>query len=158
MSIRARGAVASALLLVATGCSGAVEIDSPDVDGATRATCEDFLDALPDTLAGEKSEEVSPDDALGRAWGDPPIVVTCGVDKAEGFTPYSSCWETNGVGWYVPDDQVSDPTADIVATTIGWTPRVEIRLPGELRPPDAVTVDVSAAVKAHLKHEGKPCV
>ncbi|KQY63794.1 MULTISPECIES: DUF3515 family protein [unclassified Nocardioides] len=158
MPARAWGAVASAALLLVSGCSGAVEIDSPDVDDATRATCESFLDALPDTLSGESSVDVEPDDALGRAWGDPPIVVTCGVDKAEGFNKFSACWEANGVGFYAPDDQLTDPAADMVLTTIGFTPRVEIRVPGELRPPDAVTVDVGTAVKKHLERDGHPCV
>lgn len=149
----------SALLV---GCSGdgttPVSIDSPDVDAKTTRACHDFLDALPEKLSGESRVEVEPSDALGMAWGDPAIVVTCGVGVPEEFTRFSACWEANGVGWFSPDDQVEDPTADITLTTIGWTPGVEIRLPGELRPPDGVVVPIGTAVKQNLEHTGKPCV
>ena len=158
MPKRVRGAVAFALVFATAGCSGAVEIDSPDVDAATRATCEGFLNALPDTLSEQKSVEVTPDDALGRAWGDPAIVVTCGVATAKGFTKFSSCWEANGVGWYVADEQIENASAEMVLTTIGYRPRVEIRLPAELRPPDAVTVEVGEVVAKHLEPDGHPCV
>ncbi|KRF17826.1 hypothetical protein ASG90_05675 [Nocardioides sp. Soil797] len=135
-----------------------MEIDSPDVDDATEASCRSFLDALPSELADQGSVEISPDDALGAAWGDPAIVVTCGVPMPEEFDRFSACWETDGVGWFVPDDQIEDPRADVTLTTIGYSPNVQIRLPGELRPPDAVTVEVGAAVKKILEKSGKGCV
>lgn len=160
MSLRTRGAVACALLLpaVLSGCSDAVEVDSPDVDAATESACRSFLDALPSRLADQDSVDVSPEDALGAAWGDPAIVVTCGVPMPEEFDKFSACWETDGVGWFVPDDQIEDPAADVTLTTIGYTPNVQIRLPGELRPPDAVTVEVGAAVRKTLERSGKGCV
>lgn len=159
VSLRMRGAVACALLLpFLAGCSGVVEIDSPDVDATTEASCRDFLDALPSKLSGQESVEVSPDDALGRAWGDPAIVVTCGVDMPDDFNKFSACWETDGVGWYAPDEQVEDARADVTLTTIDYSPIVRIELPGVHRPPDGVTVDVGAAVKKTLEKTGKPCV
>ncbi|QIX26180.1 DUF3515 domain-containing protein [Nocardioides sp. JQ2195] len=135
-----------------------MEIDSPDVDDSTEATCRSFLDALPSELADQESVEVSPDGALGRAWGDPAIVVTCGVPMPEEFDKFSACWETDGVGWFVPDGQVEDPAADVTLTTIGYAPNVQIHLPGELRPPDAVTVEVGAVVKETLQRSGRGCV
>ena len=53
--------------------------------------------------------------------------------------------------WFVPEKMVTDQEADVVLTTIGRTPSVEISLPAEYRPPVAAMVDVAAAIKAHTR-------
>ena len=94
---------------------------------------------------------------LGAAWGDPEIVLVCGVDEPEGFDQFSACEEADGVGWYVPEEQAFDPSADLVMTTIGIEPRVELRIPGPYRPPAGILVEVAPAIKEHLR-VFRPCV
>ncbi|MDT0202900.1 DUF3515 family protein [Nocardioides sp. AE5] len=153
-----------AALLALTSCSSTVEIDSPDADPETRAACESFLADLPDPLLGEPGVEVSPDDALGRAWGDPPIVVTCGVGVPDGFTEFALCDEVNGIGWYVPDSAVADLDGgdgggDVVLTVITHAPRIEVQLPAAHRPPADVMALVSDLVNEHGFAEVRdPCV
>ena len=120
--------------LLTTCGSGAVAIDSPAPDARDRAACERILGALPDTVAGEEGREVTPADALGAAWGDPAIVLTCGVEMPAEFDEFATCVEANGVDWFVPAEQVEDDSRDVTFSTAGYRPIVELRVPAEYRP------------------------
>jgi hypothetical protein len=155
-----RGVVVSALAaltLALAGCSGAVEVDSPDVDERTRAACARFLDQVPEKVGGQARRRTEPASAPAAAWGDPPIVVTCGVDMPDDFDAFSLCQEVNGVGWFIPEEADDDPDADVAMTTIGYRPTVRIDLPADYRPPADVLVEVSDVVKATLVRT-KRCV
>lgn len=130
---------AAALLLPAAlaalaGCGGPVEIEVPDLSAADRATCAAFAEDLPDTLAEQQRVEVEPSDAPAAAYGDPAIVVRCGVPAPKGFSLASSCETANGVGFFVPDEQTRDQDADLTITAAGYRPRVEITVPARYRP------------------------
>jgi hypothetical protein len=143
------GLLAAAAL---AGCADPVRIDAGDLDGADLAACEAFLDALPDELADEGERELDPDNALGAAYGDPPIVVTCVDQVPEGFAADSVCEQVNGVGWFVPDDQVSDPDSDAVLTAMTHRPFVQLTVPAEYRPDGAAAAlaEVSELIEIHL--------
>ncbi len=94
--------------------------------------------------------------AYAAAWGDPAIVLRCGVPTPDGSDEFAVCQETNGVGWFVPEDQIEDQGADVVMTTIGFEPNVEVLVPADYRPPAAAMVDVAAAIKQSIR-EVKPC-
>ncbi len=136
---RSRGVVLSgaALLLLLAGCgAGPLEADPPSPDSAEAKACRDFVSSLPDELAGEERREVTGGDGLVAAWGDPAIVLRCGVDAPAGFTRTSTCIEANGAGWFVPDEVLlaEDEGADVLMTAAGFRPRVEVFLPGDYRP------------------------
>ena len=57
----------------------------------------------------------------------------------------------NGLDWFVPDKPFKDPNADVVMTTIGREPAVEVRLPPAYRPPAAAMVDLGEAIKANTR-------
>ena len=146
-----RGVVVSALaILTLAACSGAVDVDSPDIDARTRAACARFLDKVPEKVGDQERRKVEPDDAPAAAWGDPAIVVTCGVGMPKDFDRFSPCQEVNGIGWYIPDEALYDEVSDVQMTTIGIEPAVRIDLPAEYRPPAAVLVEVSDVVKETL--------
>ena len=140
MSLRTRGAVACSLVLLTVGCSDSPpEIHAPELSAADAQACRDFVADLPDTLAGEESVEVTGDTEYGAAWGDPAIVLTCGVDQPSDFTDASTCIEVGEVGWYVPDDVFKamfdgDETTDIPMTEMNYRPRIHVLIPGEYRP------------------------
>ena len=118
----------------ASGSGDAVAIDSPAPDARDRAACSRILDALPDTLADERRRPVMPRDAPGAAWGDPAMVLTCGVDRPAGFDEFASCVEANGVAWFVPAEQVEDDSLDVTFSTAGYRPVVQLTVPAEYRP------------------------
>lgn len=150
-------AAAPALLLTVllpalVACGGPVEVDVPELSSDDRAACTAFAEALPDTLAEQDRVEVEPADAPAAAYGDPAIVVRCGVPEPEGFDLTASCETANGVGYYIPDEQYADQELDLTLTAAGYRPRVEVRVPADYRPnagPAAMAV-LAPLVKEHL--------
>jgi hypothetical protein len=144
------------VLLAAASLAGCadepVTLDSPLISVEDQATCDEFLDALPRRLAGEERRKVNPAAALGRAWGDPAIVVRCGVDAPADFDPTSPCEVADGVGWYFPEEQFDDQDADLVFTAVGFRPIVSVEVPGDYRPEGsaAAIAELAEPVKAHL--------
>jgi uncharacterized protein DUF3515 len=140
--------------LALAGCSeDPVTVATTDLDGADRAACQAFLDALPDELADESDREVEPGDALAAAYGDPPIVITCVDTAPEGFDEVAECQEVNDVGWYVPDEQVADPSADATLTAMSHSPFVQVEIPADYRPDGAAAVlaELSKPISDHLE-------
>ena len=140
-------------MLVVSGCGdNPVPIESPRLDAADRAACEALLDDLPETLFDENRRLVAPAAAHGAAWGDPPLVLTCGVGEPEEFDEFSLCIEANGVGWFVPPSQ-EEEGIDVTVTAVGHSPRVSVALPGEYRPEGLASVMANLAplVEEHLE-------
>ena len=147
-------ATAASLVLLLTACSGgAVPVATPDLDEADRAACAAFVADLPGSLAAEMPREIDPVDALGAAYGDPAIVVRCGVPVPTDFDQASSaCEVAEGVGWYVSPADFNDQDADVTLTAAGCRPVVEVLVPGDYRPegPAAAIAQLAAAVDEHL--------
>jgi hypothetical protein len=136
-----------------------VQIDQYDLSDADRATCEALVEDLPDTLAGEVRGSVDPDDALGAAWGDPAYVLTCGVPAPTDYEPTAECNEIKGVGWYVTDDQLSDPRVDATPIALSLTPYVEVQVPSRYRTEgiDRALAELAPVLREHLA-EGLSCL
>ena len=73
----------------------------PQVSAEDLAACNEFIDDVPRRLAGEERRKVNPANSLGAAWGDPAIIVRCGVDVPAEFDEFAACEVANDVG-YVP--------------------------------------------------------
>lgn len=115
---------------------------------------------LPDTLAGEDRVDVEPADALGAAWGGgSPYVLTCGVPEPEDYEPTAECNVIAGVGWYVPDDQLSDQSEDATPVALSRTPLVEVLVPAEHRTEgiDRALAELAPVLEEHLG-EGLSCL
>ncbi len=131
----------------------------PDLDADDAAACEAFADALPDTLADESRVDIEPSDAPAAAYGDPPIVVTCGVGVPDEFGPGAQCLVANDVPWYVPQEQYDDLSLDLVITSAWHEPRVQAVVPAELRGNGieaGVMAKLAPLVAEHL-HETATC-
>jgi hypothetical protein len=143
------GAVACLVLLTAGCTAGAVDVERTD-PGDDAAACERLVDALPRTLAEQERREVDDADAAtAAAWGDPPIMLRCGVGEPASFDAISSCQITNGVAWYIPDEQITGSAVDVTMTTIGREPDVEVAIPADYFPPAATMVGLAGPVKEH---------
>ncbi|WP_170286088.1 DUF3515 domain-containing protein [Nocardioides rubriscoriae] len=150
------------LAVVLLACSGSPEIASYDLSAADRAACEAFVADLPDSLADEDRVDASPADALGAAYGDPAITVTCGVPVPGDFDQTSRCQEVNGVGWFILDGTDDDTSVDLRATAPGYRPVVSLVVPSDYRPDEpfqgddttaAALAELSPLVDEHLRLE-----
>ncbi len=149
-----RGVALSGLLLLLTGCGEEpVSIPSTDAGPAARAACESFLGDLPRELAGESEREVRDESALGAAWGDPAIVLTCGSELPADFDRFAECVEANGVGWFVPSDAEADQSSTATLTAAGYRPVVRVTVPGDYRPEGVASIiaELADPVREHLQ-------
>ncbi|CQR61556.1 DUF3515 domain-containing protein [Streptomyces leeuwenhoekii] len=91
------------LLLAAAGCSSAdgsasAAVPSPGAD-ATRL-CRNLDAELPSKVDGLSREDPEPRSALTAGWGNPVIILRCGVPRpAEMSDPEADGVEVDGVGW-----------------------------------------------------------
>lgn len=111
------------------------------------AGCGALHDALPDELDGRDGRETSPASDRTAAWGDPAVVLRCGVARPAGLTATSEIIEVDGVGWFLAE------RADaFVFTTVGRTPYVQVRVPAATPRAEATAplVDLAAPVADRL--------
>jgi len=151
---RVRGVALSGLLLALAGCAGEpVTIPSTEAGPAARTACEQFVADLPAELAGEPERTLADESALGAAWGDPAIVLTCGGALPDDFDRFAQCVEANGVGWFVPDDAEADQSSTAALTAAGYRPVVRVTVPGDYRPEGVASVIAQLAdpVREHLR-------
>lgn len=137
-------------MLVACG-KEPVSLPTLRLTAADQAVCQRLVDALPDTVADQGRRKTQPAAALGAAWGDPAIVAQCGVGVPQGFTRSSACTLADGVGWFVPPSQVDDQSADVVMSTAGYRPVLQVTVPASYRPSGlaAAMVELAPMVKKY---------
>ena len=137
------------------GC-GAVRLDDAHVSAADRRACKALVAATPHRVS-EKSRRETTGGDLGAAWGDPAIVLRCGVGTPDGYHPGDPCQRVNGVDWFAPGNQIADQAEDVTLTTIGRKPNVEVDVPADYRPPTAAMVDLAGVIKKRTKVV-EPCL
>jgi hypothetical protein len=146
-----------ALVLAACG-KEPVSIPTLRLTVSDLARCQRVADALPDNVAGQSRRKTQPAEALGGAWGDPPIIAQCGVAVPADFSRSAGCQEADGVGWFVPDSQVNDQSADVVMSTAGYRPVLQVTVPATYRPNGlaAAMVELAPMVKDYTRLV-RPC-
>ena len=77
----------------------------------------------------------------------------CGVGVPAEFDEFAPCEVANGVGWFVPEDQIDDQDADLVFTAVGYRPIVSVEVPHDYRPEGgaAVIAELAQPVRDHLE-------
>ena len=99
-----------------------VPVDTPDVTPAADLACPVLMGQLPLELAGESSRLVDSDTPYAYAWGDPAVVLVCGVDPPAGYVVGTGTLLISGVEWFVDD---SDPDV-VVWTTVDRAVHVQV--------------------------------
>ncbi|HUP98916.1 MAG TPA: DUF3515 domain-containing protein [Aeromicrobium sp.] len=137
----------TALLLacvLAAGCQGGtVHVDAYPTTKRSSLDCAAMLGDLPQTIAGQPRRLV--EGRLAGAWGDPPIVVRCGVEKPKELKPTSPCHEIDGVGWLAqkqPDGWLF--------TTIGRKHYASLEVPADYEPAADALADIADTIARHL--------
>jgi len=121
-----------------SGCSRPVAVQAPDIS-STSGACEPILGAAPIRLLGELQRETTPADAAALAWGDPPIVLACGVQFD--VPPDAQILEVDDVAWVAQSDD-----AGTVFTTFEADPVIQVRVPAAYRPEVEALTELSALV------------
>ncbi|MCW2532459.1 MAG: uncharacterized protein JWP62_2029 [Blastococcus sp.] len=119
-------------------------VEVPPVTPEADASCPALMSTLPLELSGEPSRRVQSDSPYAYAWGDPAIVLLCGVDRPAGYVAGVSAIQINGVQWYVDTD---DPDTT-VWTTVDRPVYVQVSLPASVdsAPVTALTTQIAQAL------------
>ncbi len=139
------------LILGLAGCGSDVLVDAYPAEPGSDVDCAALLADLPAEVAGLETRAVS-DGVEAAAWGDPPVVLRCGVGRPEAFEATSRCDTVEDVDWF------SEPTADgVLFTTVGRRVDVSVDVPSVHDPAGDVLIDLAPAITRHAPSE-QPCV
>ncbi|WP_031485175.1 DUF3515 domain-containing protein [Streptomyces bicolor] len=148
------GLPALVLLITAAGCSSADDSASAAVPspGATATRlCQNLDKVLPAKVDGESREDPSPASALTAGWGDPAIILRCGVVRppkmsdpkvAEGRDADAVAGGVDGVRWLMEEQG----DGGYRFTTALRRAYVEVTVP-EGRDTSGVLIDLASAIK-----------
>ncbi|MGX1886175.1 DUF3515 domain-containing protein [Streptomyces sp. NPDC055287] len=121
----------AALLLAAVGCSltdDAVAVPVPTPAPEEAGVCRSLHRELPDAVDGQKRRTADPESDLTAVWGDPAIVLRCGVPRPEKMNdPAAQGVEADGVNWMLERQQDGRPRF----TTTYREAYVELTLPAK---------------------------
>jgi hypothetical protein len=140
-----RPALAVALLLgvALAGCSDDDASDLAPAPGGGSPACAEVLERVPAKVLDRERETQQ---AVGvAAWGDPPVVLQCGVDLPEGPTS-DPCLTVDGVDWLLQNPDDEDAAATFVA--YGRDPGVRVTVPGDRQQATGALVDLAPAVSS----------
>jgi len=122
-----------------------VPVDTPDVTPAADLACPVLMGQLPLELAGETSRMVDSDTLFAYAWGDPAVVLVCGVDPPAGYEVGGpQTLVVSGVEWFV---DISDPDV-YVWTTVDRIVPVQVTVPSssDSAAPTALSPIIATAI------------
>jgi hypothetical protein len=144
--------MSAALLAGCGGGPGPVQVSGSSVAGSARAQCTRLVAALPRQVVGNDRRDVAPAGALAGAWGDPAVVLRCGVPRPAALRPTSYCFEIDHVGWLATQHgkavSVTSPVQGTLDfTTIGRSVYVEVSVPDAYAPQADALADVAGAVR-----------
>jgi len=153
-----RPAVAAIVLSLGAlaGCASTPDYGGPvtvplftPAAGAAEA-CPGLIADLPATL-GENTQRETTGSAYGAAWGNPAIVLRCGVPEPKDFDPYAACQTVNGVDWFVESNTDEAATrGSVKVTTVYRKPAVQITIPARYAQGPAIVMSgLTTSVKAH---------
>ena len=97
---------------------------TPRPSGQATVACAHLHAALPSRVDGRPTSAVTPRSTLTAAWGDPAVVLRCGVGKPRELRLTSELIEINNVRWFLHETHDS-----FVFTTYGRVAFVEVRVP-----------------------------
>lgn len=122
----------------------AVHMDAPALSGADATACRAFLAQLPQVVDGLVRRPVTAGAEQNAAYGDPPILVSCGGPAAS-YDPTDVVYPGSGVCW---DATVTNDAS--VWTALGRTTVVRVVVPKEYEGPYQWVISYSPAVKVTI--------
>lgn len=96
----------------------------PALTPAAQRSCQELISALPVRLGERAARPVDSPSPYVTAWGDPPVVLRCGVPRPPAFRADSEVLDVNGVRWFA--ERRGDTT---VFTAVDRAVHVEVTSP-----------------------------
>lgn len=109
---------------------------------------------LPTTLNSQQRRRVT-GAAFAAAWGEPAIVVRCGVAEPKSFNKYANCQTVNGIDWFlqgqVPAMSDTPPPGELTVTTIYRKPAIQVVVPNNYgtQGPSTAMAQLTSVINAH---------
>ncbi|SDU77402.1 DUF3515 domain-containing protein [Jiangella alkaliphila] len=132
-------------ILLATGLAGcgygAVEVTPHEPEPGSADVCAALRDALPDTVDDAVRRDVDPSSEYVAAWGQPPIVLRCGVAMPASYRPDAQLFEVDGVGWLADEGE-----GGLFFTAVDREILVEVAIPEDYAPEANVLGDLATAI------------
>jgi hypothetical protein len=102
-----------------------LDVPTPPVSADADRSCPQLVQAVPSLLVGEPARRVRSASPYVRAWGDPAVVLICGVDRPAKFVVGAALIQIDQVQWFV---DTSDPNT-VVWTAVDRPVYVQVRVP-----------------------------
>lgn len=137
-----RGGTSRPTSSASAAATASVSATAPPNDPSTVEPCAQVLDALPVQLDGQNPRKVFV--AQTVAWGEPPVILTCGVARPAGLVAGSTAPVLNvsGVEWFVEDQQ-----SVVLYTVVDRSVYIQVSYHGNLPQPPLATIS-TAVLKA----------
>ncbi|MGP4112375.1 DUF3515 domain-containing protein [Streptomyces sp. 4N509B] len=146
---------AALALVVLAGCTSGgdtPEVAVPSPDGEAARACRQLSRALPERLAEQERGTLDQETPYAAVWGDPAIVLRCGVDRPAVLTPGSETYnpkadtvDVNGVPWLLEAGE-----GEVRFTTTDRAVFVEVTVPDDHAPEPAVLTELTEPVDEHV--------
>jgi hypothetical protein len=130
-----------------------VSVQPPTPSALAGERCTHLNDQLPQDIESLKPRVISPRTPFVHAWGDPAIVLTCGVPLPAGYSPTSSeTTAVNGISWFEQQEPDQVVWTAVSQHPLGSGERLSIRLtvPTSYQGQGAFLVDLAGALKTTL--------
>jgi hypothetical protein len=102
-----------------------LDVPTPPVTAQANQSCPQLVQSVPSRLVGEPARRVRSVSPYVRAWGDPAVVLICGVPRPARFVVGAALIQIDQVQWFV---DTSDPNT-VVWTAVDRPVYVQVRVP-----------------------------
>jgi hypothetical protein len=109
------------------------------------AACALLDQALPETVLDQVQRPTTPQSPTTAAWGDPEIVLTCGVGRPAARAPGAQLFDIQGITWFA-----EELTAGTRFTSEGRIANVRVDVPDDYRPEAEALIDLAPAINATI--------
>lgn len=124
------------------GCGfGAVEVEPHEPEPGSADVCAALQEALPDTVDDAVERDVDPPSEYAAAWGQPAIVLRCGVPMPASYSPDATLYDIDGVGWLLDEGDGGS-----FFTAADREVLIEVAVPDDYAPEANVLADLAPAI------------
>jgi len=134
-------AIACSLFIFAgvSACSSSLDVEP--ANGADSPFCTEFGSILPVSLGGALLRDTRPRSPGTKAWGDPAIVLRCGVAVPNSYSAASQLLSVNDVNWYPEELE-----AGVRFTSMETIELVEVSIPIAYETTADILTELSSAI------------